>query len=109
MEEFCQSTIQMNDRNLINYNSEFPLMYKIRTKVTLINWAFKISSDWKILTNEINRLKQIFINNNLPNDIYDNCVKNFINTHFNSSTDKKIKNKCNVYYKNQISINFWLD
>ena len=85
-------TKEINDGNLINYDSECSSMYKIETFVTLLNRVFKISSDWQIFNNEINRLKQIFINNGFPNEVFDRCVKNFLNKHFNNSNDeKKIK------------------
>ena len=62
---------------------------KIWTILTLLNRAFMISSDWQIFNNEINRLKQIFINNNFPDKLFDNYVKSFFNKHFNNSNDEK--------------------
>ena len=59
-------TKETNDGSLFNYDSECPSRYKFKSIVTLLNRALKISSDWQIFNNKINRLKQIFINNNFP-------------------------------------------
>ena len=40
-----------------------------------------------------NRLKQILINNGFLNEVFDRCVKKFLNNHFNNSNDEKEKIK----------------
>ena len=102
-------TKETNDGNLINYDSECPSRYKIGTIVTLLNRALKVSSDWQIFNTEMNRLKQIFINNGFPNEVFDRCVKNFLNKHFSNSNNEKIKNEYNIYYENQMTMNYRLD
>ena len=41
--------------------------------------AYVISSNWKILRQEICRIRQLFVNNNFPMSTIDNTVKTFLN------------------------------
>ena len=53
-----------NNGDTLNYLSEWPNRYKIRGMPSLINRAYKICSNWNNFNQEIERLKQVFINNN---------------------------------------------
>ena len=102
-------TKDTNDGNLINFNSECPKRYKIGTIVTLLNRALKISTNWELFHDEVKRLKQLFVNNNFPNYVFDECLKNFLNKRFNNSEERRTKHTYNVYYENQMTKNYKLD
>ena len=53
-----------NTGDIMNYDSICPQRYKIGVIKTLLNRAYTISSNWKILHQEIGRLRQLFVNNN---------------------------------------------
>ena len=94
-----------NKGNLINYDRECPTRYKIVTIATLLNRALKIFRNWQLFHDEVNRLKQIFVNNNFLNYIFHEFVKNFLNKRFNNPEEKSTKYNYNynVYYENQIN------
>ena len=48
-------------------------------------------------------MKQIFVNNNFPNNFFDRCVNNFLNKRSNDSNEKTTKYNYNVYYENQMT------
>ena len=52
------------------------------------------------MTKKKDNLKQMFVKNNFPNYIFDECVKNFFNKRFNNAEEKTIKYNCNhkFYY-----------
>ena len=58
-----------NTGQCINYNSLAPHRYKTGVIKTLLHRSFKISSSSEIFETEINRLEQLFTNNNYPMDI----------------------------------------
>merc|ERR1712030_260311 len=62
---------ETNNGDTINYLSECPQRYKTGAISSLINRAYKISSNWNNFNQEILRLKQVFINNNFPNQLFD--------------------------------------
>ena len=60
----------MNNEVTIDYLSESPKRYKTGVIPSLKNRAYKISSIWNIFNKEITRMKQVFINNNIPNQLF---------------------------------------
>ena len=98
-----------NNGDTINYLSECPNRYKIGAITSLINRAYKICSNWNNFNEEIERLKQVFVNNNYPNDIFDSVVKNFIEKKISGQTKEQENNKINLYYENQMSLNYKVD
>ena len=52
-----------------------------------IEQNFKLSTKWQLLNKETKRLKQLV--NNIPNDVFDKYVINFMYKHFNYSNEKQ--------------------
>ena len=100
---------ETNNGDTINYLSECPERYKTGAISSLINRAYKISSNWNNFNQEILRLKQVFINNNFPNQLFDITVKKFIEKQLKDKNETPKKNKIKVYYENQMSKNAKLD
>ena len=65
--------------------SECPERYKTGAILSLVNRTYKISSSWNNFNQEITRLKQVFINNNFPNQLLDTTLRKFI--------DKQLKDE----------------
>ena len=82
-------TKETNTGNLINYNSACPNRYKISVINTLLHRAYRICSDWPSVTNEVERLKQVFVNNNYPMSEIDNVINKFISRKFSSPSNNK--------------------
>ena len=59
----------------VNFNSYLPDNYKISVIKTLVNRALTHSSCWNSYSTEIERLKQIFINNDYPLKTVENIIK----------------------------------
>ena len=71
--------------------------------------AYKITNTWKEFTNEIEHIKQMFINK-FTNTIVDKNIKYFINKKMNKEENKNnIKNVINLYYNNQMHRDYKLE
>ena len=68
-------TTPTNSGNLLNYLSECPDKYKTGVITTLLHRARKICSDNTLFLCEVDRIKQLFINNNYPMSVINDCVK----------------------------------
>ena len=67
-----------NSGNLLNYLSECPDKYKIGVITTLLHRARKICSDSTLLLCEVDRIKQLFINNNYPMSAINDSMKTYL-------------------------------
>ena len=55
-----------NTGECLNYNSLCPMQYKTGVINTLLHRAYTVCSNMDKFSQEINRLKQILVNNNFP-------------------------------------------
>ena len=62
----------------INFKGCCPEQYKIGVIKTLLHRAYHLSSDYFLLHNEINGIKQALINNHFPIQLIDRTIKNFL-------------------------------
>ena len=73
----------------------------------MLNRGYKISSTSYEFNLEIERLKQVFINNNYPIQLIDKCItkfktnKNFYEENVTNEDDQQIP--INIFYKNQMN------
>ena len=74
-----------NSGNLLNYLSECPDKYKTGVINTLLHLARKICSDNTLFLCEVDRIKQLFINNNYPMSVINDCVKAYLEKFRNNS------------------------
>ena len=72
----------------VNFNSYLPENYKISVVKTLVNRALTHSSCWNSYVTEIERLKQICINNDYPLKIVENIIKNETEKFFSNNSDE---------------------
>lgn len=98
-----------NSGECLNYQSECPDKYKSGVIFTLVNRAFKISSDWQKFENEVQRLEQIFTNNNFPMAVVDKEINKFLLKKKTPSEEQTVVTKINLFYKNQMSSNYKID
>ena len=83
--ELCQFNtsvyIKSTDKGLYkNYNSYITDTYKKSIATTLVFMAIKYLSSWISFTSEINRIKQVLVNNGFPLLIVDSIVFNDLRT-----------------------------
>lgn len=79
--------IKPTDKGLYtNFRSPTPEVYKKSVVKTLIHRAIRYCSSWKELDTEINRLKQIFVNNNYPLTTVDRIVNKLLTKFIDKST-----------------------
>lgn len=91
-----------NTGQLLNYNSECPEKYKKGVIINLLHRARKISTSPDIFIEEINRLKQIFSNNNYPMEFINKCIDEY-HISINNKNNQETKQKIKIYYENQIN------
>ena len=78
-------SLLLNYNNLnynLNYNSECPLRYKDATIRSMIHRTYKASSTYEIFIQQVNILKQAFINNSYLNCMFDKVLHAFLNNRF---------------------------
>ena len=77
---------------IINYNSICPVKYKTGVIHTLLHRAYLICSTWEAFSDEIDRLKQLLVNNNFPLYEIDNTINKFLNAKFSNNLQKTTQN-----------------
>ena len=63
-------------------NSECPDRYKRSVINNYLTRAYKVSSSWNDFDLEIQRIKQLLINNGYTNNMFDFCLNTFLNYKF---------------------------
>ena len=86
----------------INAISECPERYKISAIRAYISRAYKISSSWDLFNFEIERIKQILINNGFPNGLVEDEIATFLNRKLSPSGEASPV-KHTIYYRNQMT------
>ena len=70
----------------------------------MLNRAYTISSNWDAFHAEVERLKQMFTNNNFPIKLIDETIKQFLDKKVNGSNEPvNPTNNIQLYYRNQMS------
>ena len=90
----------------INFHSIAPYRYKTGVIKTLLNRAYKICSSNESLNSEIERLKQLFTNNNFPMKTIEKEISNFISKKHHPESqnpDEPTTDPTTLYYRNQMS------
>ena len=73
----------------LNHNSYLPKEYKLGLLYTLLFRAYSLCSNYEILHNEIDRLKEIWLKNNYPLHIIDKCIFRFLDKLFSKPAREK--------------------
>ena len=95
--------VTTNSGDLINYKSIAPQQYKTCVKKTMLHRAYNIFSNWDNFNSEMQRLKQLFSNNNFPMEIVEKEINNFLNKKCAITEDTTIKeDQIKLYYRNQM-------
>ena len=68
-----------NNGSCLNYNSICPDKYKKGVVMNFLHRAFLICKTWSLFHIEVERIKQLLVNNNFPMHIIDQAIKNFMN------------------------------
>jgi hypothetical protein len=91
--------VKPTDKGLYtNFHSHIPQQYKKSVIKTLVTRALKYSSTWANYHREINRIKQILVNNNYPLFMIDNVVNRALDQFFKIS-DSTLTNKIEYYFR----------
>ena len=68
----------INTGEFMNYKSICPDRYKIGVLKTLLGRAYSICSSWQSFSEEVERVKQVLVNNNYPMQLLDLHINKFI-------------------------------
>ena len=63
---------------LLHYQSHVDVKYKHSLLKTMLNLAFKLSSNWQFFHQECERLKMVFARLHYPETLIENTIRNFI-------------------------------
>ena len=67
-----------NTGECLNYDSICPERYKVSVIKNFLHRAHAICSTWELFLSEVDRIKQMLINNNFPNAKVDSEIQKFI-------------------------------
>ena len=80
--------IKPTDNGLYSdFNSYTPLSYKKSIVKSLVHRALKYTSSWTQFNSEINRLQQVFSNNNYPQALVDQIIARCTSKYHDNNTD----------------------
>ena len=63
---------------LLHYQSHVDVKYKHSLLKTMLNRAFKLSSNWQFFHQECERLKMVFARLHYPETLIENTIRHFI-------------------------------
>ena len=90
----------------LNANSFCPERYKISVIHNYLNRAYKISTNWIDFNNEVDHIKQMLINNNYSNSMFDQTLNKFLQQKCNQNNNENNKNSIKIFYHNQMHTNY---
>ena len=92
----------------LNADSECPQRYKLSVIKSYIRRAHKNCSNWMIFHQEVEKFKQILVNNGYKNIWIDTELRNFLDK-INNNVDNTNKEIIKVFYKNQMNTAYKTD
>ena len=99
-----------NIGNCMNGKSECPARYKTSVIRSFIRRAFKYCSDWKSTHQELQRSKQILVNNGYTNTEVDAEIQNQMTRHHQpQQRQNQTEQIIQVFYRNQMSPSYRVD
>ena len=93
----------------MNYLSLAPEQYKSGVIKTFLHRAYKISHDWIAFNAEINRIKQVLVNNNYPQNLVENQVNKFLSYKLSHHKPPEKLNNIQLFYRNQMTSKYKQD
>lgn len=93
----------------MNHLSECPEKYKRSVVFTLLNRAYKVSSDWNKFHDEVERLGQLFTNNNYPMKMIEEETKKFLDKIITEPEKEDDRVIHNLFYQNQMTSQYKQD
>ena len=93
----------------LNYDSECPEKYKISVITNYINRAYRISDSWHNFHQEISHVRQILVNNNYPNALFDSQLKKFLDKKQSIKEPIESKHLIPIYYESQMHNNYQIE
>lgn len=93
-----------NNGQCLNYYSIAPDRYKTGLIRTLLHRGYIVSSSWENFNTEINRLKQVLVNNNYPMKLIEEEINKFIAKKMTVVTTEAKSKNVDLFYKSQNDI-----
>ena len=87
----------------LNYKSLCPLNYKKSVIKTFIHRAYAICSTWAVFYIDLQRIRQLLVNNHFPIKAVDEEIAKFLNSKFSDPVQRD--NQIVFYYRNQFTSN----
>lgn len=89
-----------NSEECINYKSICPAKYKLAVIKTLLHRAYAVCSSWENFHSEVDRIRQLLVNNSFPISVIDSTIQKFVNQKFDPNEAPR-KQQIVLYYRNQ--------
>ena len=93
----------------LNFNSECPEKYKLSVINNYINRAYKISDTWPKFHQEISHIRQMLVNNNYPNKLFDDQLKKFLDKIQSKEETSEKQQQIPIYYESQMHNNYKIE
>lgn len=93
----------------LNAKSECPERYKLSVVNAYIKRAYRNCSNWELFHQEIERMKQVLVNNGYSNTIIDQQINKFLECKTTQPEKQQYNEIYKVYYMNQMSPAYKLD
>ena len=90
----------------LNGKSECPDRYKSSVVRAYVHRALKHCSTWPLVHQELQRIKQVLVNNNYDLATIDQQIQATIDKYVNSTQTSDQGNTINIYYKNQMTTSY---
>ena len=98
-----------DEGHCLNANSECVKRYKDSVIFSYINRAYKITQSWQDFHIELDRIKQLLINNNYSNRDVDVHIHKFLDKKMQPEVEQNKLKPINVYYENQMHNNYKIE
>ena len=92
----------------LNYKSECSDLYKLSVIKSYVNRAIAVCSTWELVNSELNRVKQVLINNSFPQILIEKEIKSALDKYFTNKNENEIK-KLDIYFENQMNSAYKID
>lgn len=96
-----------NSNECLNYNSLCPNSYKNSVIRYFLHRAHAVTSSWELFHLEVQRIRQVLVNNNFPISIIDSQIQKFLDSKFDRGEARaRTTDEVRLFYRGQFSSNY---
>ena len=81
-----------NSGECMNYSSHCPDRYKTGVIKNFLHRSYQVSSTWEAFIGDLDRIRQLLVNNNFPNFVVERTIAKFLNSKYSSNSSTTTSN-----------------